>query len=98
MYEIHKTQIFDKWLLALRDKRAQAIIAARIDRLRNGNMGDAKHVGGGVHELRIHHGAGYRIYFVSRDGQIVILLCGGNKSTQTSDIETAKRMTKELSI
>ena len=82
---------FDDWLLALRDVRARARIRARIARLREGNFGDAKPIGEGVHELRVHHGPGYRIYFARQGRAVVILLCGGDKQTQPPDIERAKR-------
>ena len=82
---------FDDWLLVLRDVRARARIRARIARLREGNFGDAKPIGEGVHELRVHHGPGYRIYFARQGRAVVILLCGGDKQTQPRDIERAKR-------
>ena len=80
---------FANWLNVLRDTKARAKIRVRLDRLRLGNMGDCKSVGGGVHELRIDFGPGYRVYF-GQDGNVVILLlCGGTKSTQSRDILTA---------
>ncbi|KPK17714.1 MAG: hypothetical protein AMJ62_01100 [Myxococcales bacterium SG8_38] len=82
---------FDDWLLALRDIRARARIRARIARLREGNFGDARPVGDGVHELRVHYGPGYRIYFAQEGRAVVVLLCGGNKATQPRDIARAKR-------
>ena len=89
MIEILQTSIFTTWLLKLRDERAKAKIAARIDRLRLGNAGDVKPVGNGVSELRINYGAGYRVYFVKRGKAIVLLLCGGDKSTQEKDIKAS---------
>jgi len=80
------------WESKLKDQRAKAAIAARIFRLANGLPGDVSPVGQGVSELRIHYGPGYRIYFQQRGNEIVILLCGGDKSSQTKDIETAKRL------
>jgi putative addiction module killer protein len=80
----------------LRDVRARAKIAARIDRLSLGNAGDVEPVGAGISELRIHYGAGYRVYFVKRGRALVILLCGGDKSTQTKDIRMAKTFAAHL--
>ena len=77
-------------MAALRDHRARAKIAARIDRLALGNPGDVAPVGEGVSELRIHYGPGYRVYFIKRGRTLIILLCGGDKSTQTKDIKAAK--------
>jgi putative addiction module killer protein len=77
-------------MAALRDHRARAKIAARIDRLALGNPGDVAPVGEGVSELRIHYGPGYRVYFIKRGQTLIILLCGGDKSTQTKDIKAAK--------
>ena len=96
MIEILQTSIFTTWLLKLRDERAKAKIAARIDRLRLGNAGDVKPVGNGVSELRINYGAGYRVYFVKRGKAIVLLLCGGDKSTQEKDIKAAKIIVSDL--
>jgi putative addiction module killer protein len=81
---------FDEWLNALRDIRAQARIEQRLDRLKSGNLGDCKPVGDGVYELRIDYGAGYRIYFGQVDSVVILLLCGGDKSTQNRDIRKAK--------
>jgi putative addiction module killer protein len=81
----------------LKDLQAQSRIADRIDRLRQGNLGDSKAVGGGVFELRLAFGPGYRIYFMRQGVEIVILLCGGDKSTQTSDIRKAIQMAEDYS-
>ena len=81
---------FRKWLHALRDIGARAKIRVRLNRLRLGNVGDAKAVGGGVSELRIPYGPGYRVYFARAGSTVVLLLCGGDKSSQKSDIRTAK--------
>jgi len=81
--------------MRLKDGRIRALIASRLDRLAFGNAGDVKPVGLGISELRIDYGPGYRIYFQKRGDTIVILLCGGDKSTQAKDIETAKRLTEE---
>ena len=96
MIEIRQTETFSSWLKALRDERARARIAVRIQRLAFGNLGDIKPVGEGVSELRIHEGAGYRVYFVQRGTLLVVLLCGGDKATQNKDIATAKRLAKEV--
>ncbi len=95
MLEVRQTEIFLKWRRKLRDDKARAAIAARIGRLANGLAGDAKPVGEGVMELRIHYGPGYRVYFVRRGSEIVILLCGGDKASQSRDIEIAKRLVRE---
>jgi putative addiction module killer protein len=86
---------FSKWVDSNKDKRAAAIIRARLNRMRLGNFGDSKAVGGGVEELRIDFGPGYRVYF-GRDGEsVVILLCGGSKQTQSKDIHTAQALWKD---
>jgi len=95
MIEFKQTEIFRKWRLRLRDERAQAMIASRLDRLAFGNAGDVKPVGQRISELRIDYGPGYRVYFIRRGKEIIILLCGGDKSSQAKDIETAKRLAKE---
>jgi putative addiction module killer protein len=94
--EIRETEAFSLWLRSLRDSQARARIAARIRRLAFGNPGDVRPVGEGISELRIHHGAGYRVYYVQRGTALIILLCGGDKRTQERDIETARRMAAEL--
>lgn len=88
--EIRKTDIFVEWFDNLRDSRARTRIIARLDRMEMGNFGDVRPVGGGVNELRIHYGPGYRLYFVRRGPTVVILLCGGDKKTQHADIAKAK--------
>lgn len=80
---------FDDWVTELRDRQAVARIEKRLIRLRGGNPGDYKAVGAGVYELRIDYGPGYRIYFAFSEQQVVLLLCGGDKTTQTADIERA---------
>ncbi|MCL4828443.1 MAG: type II toxin-antitoxin system RelE/ParE family toxin [Caldilinea sp.] len=82
--------LFRTWLEALRDAEARARIRVRINRIRLGNFGDSKSVGGGVSELRIPYGPGYRVYFGRQGNRVVILLCGGDKRTQARDIETAR--------
>jgi len=96
MIEIKQTETFLKWERKLRDRRVKALIAARIFRLSNGLFGDVEPVGQGISELRIHHGPGYRVYFQKLGNEIIILLCGGDKSTQQQDIELAKKLAKEL--
>lgn len=96
MLEIRRTPAFAKWIDGLRDARAKARIALRIDRLALGNPGDVKPVGGGVSELRIDHGPGYRVYFVRRGETLIVLLCGGDKTSQDSDIARAKAIAATL--
>lgn len=86
-----KTDKFDKWMRKL-NKNVQDAVSMRILRLEGGNFGDCKSVGGGVYELRIHSGAGYRVYYGRSGNVVVVLLIGGDKSTQTKDIEQAKEM------
>jgi putative addiction module killer protein len=97
LFEFKQTETFRKWRLRLKDERARALIASRLDRLAFGHAGDVKPVGQGISELRIDHGPGYRVYFERRGNTIIILLCGGDKSTQDKDIQTAKRLAKEWS-
>ena len=92
MVLIRKTNLFMKWLTGLRDQKAIARIQIRTDRLALGNPGDVRPVGSGISEMRIDYGPGYRVYFSQRGSEIVILLCRGDKTTQTSDIEKAKRV------
>ena len=97
MIEFRQTETFQKWRIRLKDERIRALIASRLDRLAFGNAGDVKPVGQGISELRIDYGPGYRIYFQRRGNTIIILLCGGDKSTQAKDIQTAKRLAAEWS-
>jgi len=90
--EIRQTDAFAGWFQSLRDKRARARILVRIDRLMLGNPGDARPVGDGVSELRIDYGPGYRIYYTRRGPMLIILLAGGDKRTQSRDIETAHHL------
>ena len=96
MIEIRKTKIFVKWLDNIRDIRARARVLVRIKRLADGNPGDVKSVGEGVSELRIHYGPGYRVYYTKIDHEIVLLLMGGNKSTQSGDIKKALHLARNL--
>ncbi|WP_273782989.1 type II toxin-antitoxin system RelE/ParE family toxin [Bartonella sp. ML69XJBT] len=95
MFIIKKTSYFNKWLNSLRDKQVQKKIAMRILRLEYGLLGDVKFFNG-IGELRIHYGAGYRIYFVKREKEIILLLNAGDKSTQQKDIEKALQLAKEI--
>lgn len=97
MIEIRKTDAFADWLDGLRDIRARARVQARIERLAAGNPGDVEPVGEGVSELRINYGPGYRVYFKRRGQELVILLAGGDKSTQAKDIKAALRLACNLS-
>ncbi len=96
MMEVRQTAAFRKWFAKLRDVRAQAHIVRRIERAQAGNLGDLKALGDGVSEMRIHYGAGYRLYLARSGERLVILLCGGDKSSQKADLRTAKAMAKEL--
>jgi putative addiction module killer protein len=90
-----RSETFDRWLRKLKDRRAAARVLVRIDRLAAGNPGDVKPVGGGISELRINYGPGYRMYYLQDGDELILLLCGGNKSTQDDDIKDAKRIAKE---
>ncbi len=94
--EIRKTDLFAAWLDALRDIHARARVQARIERMATGNFGDMKSVGEGISELRIDYGPGFRIYFTKRGSQLIILLVGGDKSSQRRDIQTAQRLARDL--
>jgi putative addiction module killer protein len=96
MFELKQTETFRKWRTGLKDERARAVIASRLDRLAYGHTGDASPVGEGISELRIHYGPGYRIYFQKRGKAMIVLLCGGDKSSQAKDIKLAKRLLREL--
>jgi len=96
MFEVLTTDEFDRWLSDLVDERARTKIASRVARLRFGNAGDAKPVGEGVSEMRVHHGPGYRVYYKQTNKTIIVMLCGGDKSTQEKDVKRAKKMAAEL--
>jgi putative addiction module killer protein len=96
MFEIRKTEAFAKWLNELRDLHARARVQVRIERLAAGNAGDVNAVGEGVSELRIDYGPGYRVYFTMRGRAVVILLAGGDKRTQATDVRTALRLARNL--
>jgi putative addiction module killer protein len=94
--EIRKTEVFARWVDGLRDIRVRARVLARIERLVAGNAGDVAPVGEGVSELRIDYGPGYRVYFKKRGRRLIILLAGGDKSTQSKDIRAALRLARGL--
>lgn len=96
MIEIRETREFSEWLKGLRDRQARARIAARVRRLAFGNAGDVAPVGAGLSELRIHHGPGYRVYFISRGTARIIVLGGGDKGSQAQDIRAAKALAAQL--
>lgn len=96
MIEVRKTELFTKWFNGLKDRRARARIQVRIDRMEMGSFGDVAPVGEGVNELRIFYGPGYRVYFTRESYALVILLSGGDKSSQQSDIAKAKDLAKQL--
>ena len=96
MVEVRRTDVFENWATSLRDRHALARINIRIRRLELGNPGDVKPVGEGVSELRVDYGPGYRVYFVQKAAVTIILLCGGDKRSQDSDIAKAKRLAREV--
>ena len=96
MYSIKPLPEFTAWLDALTDEPVRAVIAARVKRLALGSMGDVEPVGEGVSELRIHFGAGWRVYFVQRGKEVIVLLAGGSKRTQKADIKRAKVLASRL--
>jgi len=96
MMEIRKTDVYAKWLDGLKDIRARARVLVRVERLAAGNPGDAEPVGEGVSELRINYGPGYRVYYKQQGRELVILLAGGDKGSQSRDIKTALRLARNL--
>lgn len=96
MYEIRKTDAYVRWLDGLRDLRGRAKVLARVERLLTGNPGDVKPVGEGVSEMRIDYGPGYRVYYTIRQNELIILLAGGDKSTQAADIKKALILARNL--
>jgi putative addiction module killer protein len=96
MVEIRQTEVYSQWFKSLRDRQARARLDVRIRRLSLGNPGDVKPVGGGVSELRIDYGPGYRVYFVQRGQTLVILLAGGDKSTQDQDVKVAQELAQKI--
>jgi putative addiction module killer protein len=96
MIEVRQTEVFASWFANSRDRKAKALVQVRIDRMEVGNFGDVAPVGQGISEMRIAYGPGYRVYFVQKGPIIVILLCGGDKSSQSSDIIKAKAIANQL--
>ena len=96
MYQLQRTEVFDEWLARLRDAKGTARILARLESVRLGNLGDCKSLGGGLHELRVFAGPGYRVYFTPRGEIVIILLCGGDKSSQPRDMARARRLLAQL--
>ncbi len=96
MFTIEQTTIFANWIVSLDDREARIRIDRRIARMALGNFGDVKSVGGGVSELRISYGPGYRVYFCRRERTVIVLLCGGDKRTQDKDIKRAHEMAQEV--
>ncbi|PPU28697.1 type II toxin-antitoxin system RelE/ParE family toxin [Xanthomonas arboricola] len=96
MTTITATEEFTNWLRKLRDSKAKAVIAERVQRVARGLLGDVEPVGGAISELRIHYGPGYRVYFTRRGEEVVILLCGGDKATQAKDIKKAHALAAGL--
>ncbi|MGB1562244.1 MAG: type II toxin-antitoxin system RelE/ParE family toxin [Sinimarinibacterium flocculans] len=95
-YLVEQTDVFVRWLSGLRDPRARIAIGRRIERVAAGSLGDVKPLGGSISELRVDVGPGYRLYFTMRGGVMVILLCGGDKRTQTADIRRARKLANEV--
>lgn len=96
MYTIQTTARFDAWFAALKDRASRARIQVRIDRAEAGHFGDSKSVGGGVSEMRIHFGAGWRVYYTQRGAQVIVLLAGGSKASQQADIAAAQALAAQL--
>lgn len=96
MIEILQTKVFSDWIKKLKDRTTRFRIIVQIDKLKLGNFNNTKSLGGGLFELKVDHGPGYRVYFIKEGQKIVILLCGGDKSTQKKDIAQAQIMAKEL--
>ena len=95
MVEIAKSVTFDRWLRKLKDRRAAARVLVRIDRLAAGNPGDVRPIGSGISELRIDYGPGYRVYYLQDGERLILLLCGGDKSSQGKDIKEAHRIAED---
>ena len=96
MVDLRYTERFKHWVNRLGDRQARARILVRLERMAMGNLGDVKPVGEGVSEARITYGPGYRLYFVRRGDTVIVLLCGGDKSSQTTDITTALKLAREI--
>lgn len=98
MHDVAQTKEFERWHRALRDGRAVARVTTAVERLQMGLPGDFKSVGGGVSEIRITYGPGYRLYYTMKGNQLVILLCGGSKSSQKRDIARARKLKEEYDV
>lgn len=96
MFTVQLTTSFEGWLDGLRDMKGRVAIARRLERASAGNLGDVKSVGDGVSELRVDVGPGYRVYFVKRGNSVIVVLAGGDKSSQDRDIKAAKKLAKEI--
>ncbi|MFM2443205.1 MAG: hypothetical protein RJB09_391 [Pseudomonadota bacterium] len=96
MFKLRFTRIFETWLEAFLDKRTRRRIEVRVDRIAQGNFGDFKHVGGSVLEARLHFGPGYRLYFCQEGNTLIVMLAGGDKSSQSADVERAMRIQSDL--
>lgn len=95
MLVVYENATFKRWVERLRDRRAVASVNARILKVSSGHLGDARSVGDGIYEMRIHYGPGYRLYFIREGETVIVLLCGGDKSSQRRDIERAKRLAQD---
>ncbi|WP_404352977.1 type II toxin-antitoxin system RelE/ParE family toxin [Phycicoccus jejuensis] len=95
MVDVVRSSTFDRWLRKLKDRRAAARVLVRVQRLAAGNPGDVKPVGGGISELRIDYGPGYRVYYLHEGDRLILLLCGGDKSSQSADIANAHEIARQ---
>jgi len=95
-YEVIETETYTSWIAKLRDRAGRAVIGRRIQRVAEGNFGDVRPVGDRVSELRVNHGPGYRVYFVVRAAVVLVLLCGGDKDSQSRDVSRAKTLAKDV--
>jgi putative addiction module killer protein len=96
MFQVELSEVFVKWFNKLKDRQAKGAIDVRLVRIEKGNFGDCKSLGGGLYEIRIHLGAGYRLYFVKKGARWILVLGGGDKSTQNRDIKLARKLAKEV--
>ena len=98
MITIVQTETYRKWFNGLSDRKAKIVIDSRLLRIENGLLGDIKSLGGNLYEIRIHYGAGYRLYFIKKGNTYILLLCGGDKSTQNKDIKLARKLAEEVKL